>query len=240
MRKKDRLFAKPKWLRVFQFNKEVAEVFDDMAERSIPFYKEVLRMSAELCYELMPTEGVIYDLGCSTGNFLQFLLKTFPKKNFHYIGIDNSPDMIQIAKKRYKKEKKYVQFLCADVTVENFANASAIVANYTLQFVPLPQRKKLIQKIYNSLFDGGIFLVSEKIYEENPGLNTVFQELYYEFKKRNQYSEQEIARKREALEKVLIPQTIKENIKLLEQAGFRNIALFFKWYNFASFIAIKS
>ena len=49
----------------------------------------------------------------------------------------------------------------------------------------------------------------------------------------------EIAIKREALENVLVPYKVSENIKMLEDAHFKNNEVFFKWYNFAGFIGIK-
>ena len=59
-------------------------------------------------------------------------------------------------------------------------------------------------------------------------------------KRRHHYSEMEIAQKREALENVLIPYKLSENITLLRDAGFEHCEIFFKWYNFAGFIAKKA
>jgi tRNA (cmo5U34)-methyltransferase len=49
----------------------------------------------------------------------------------------------------------------------------------------------------------------------------------------------EIANKREALENVLVPLTIQENIDLLIEAGFTRVETFFQWFNFVSFVAYK-
>jgi tRNA (cmo5U34)-methyltransferase len=56
---------------------------------------------------------------------------------------------------------------------------------------------------------------------------------------RRGYSELEIANKREALENVLVPLTIQENIDLLIEAGFTRVETFFQWFNFVSFVAYK-
>jgi tRNA (cmo5U34)-methyltransferase len=65
------------------------------------------------------------------------------------------------------------------------------------------------------------------------------QELYYSFKRENGYSELEISQKREALDKVLIPETVEQHQQRLRQAGFGVIDLWQKWFNFAAWIAIK-
>jgi hypothetical protein len=44
----------------------------------------------------------------------------------------------------------------------------------------------------------------------------------------------EISQKREALENVLIPYKLSENISLLRDTGFAHCEVFFKWYNFAA------
>jgi tRNA (cmo5U34)-methyltransferase len=59
-----------------------------------------------------------------------------------------------------------------------------------------------------------------------------FIKYYYDFKRRNNYSELEISQKREALENVLIPYKLSEDIMLLKESGFSNVDTFFKWYNF--------
>ena len=69
--------------------------------------------------------------------------------------------------------------------------------------------------------------------------NRLFIERYYAFKRRMGYSELEISQKREALENVLIPYRLQENRNLLLGAGFREVEVFFKWYNFAGFVAVK-
>ena len=64
-------------------------------------------------------------------------------------------------------------------------------------------------------------------------------DIYYAYKKAHGYSEYEIAQKREALENVLIPFTIEENIRMCRDAGFRNISTIFQWANFVTFVAKK-
>ncbi len=238
-KKKDNIFKVDKIESDFQFNREVANIFDDMLNRSIPFYREVIESIGEILSKTMPEKPVIYDLGCSTGNTLIYLASVLKEKKPKLIGIDNSPDMVEKAKEKAKAYNKEIEFIVSDIEKMSIKNADAVIMNYTLQFVRPLKRQAITEKIYKSLNKNGIFILSEKVVFEHPKLNRDFVDIYYNFKKKQGYSELEIAKKREALENVLIPFTIKENIELLKNSGFSYITTFFQWINFASFLAIK-
>jgi tRNA (cmo5U34)-methyltransferase len=68
----------------------------------------------------------------------------------------------------------------------------------------------------------------------------LMRDFHGDFKRRNRYSELDIAQKREALEKVLVPYRLDENIRLLHEGGFTTVEIFFKWQIFAGFIAVKA
>jgi len=109
----------------------------------------------------------------------------------------------------------------------------------TLQFVRPIYREKLLRDIYQGLVPGGALILVEKILAEDSRYNRDFIEYYYDYKRRNDYSEMEISQKREALENVLVPYKLSENIALLRDHGFAHCEVFFKWYNFAGLIAVK-
>ena len=234
---KDEIFSKP-IEKQFEFDEEVASVFDDMLDRSIPFYKENLKLQIDILKNFLKEKDLVIDLGSSTGTFLIELSKKI--NNLELIGIDNSPAMIKRAIQKAKAFGSNVKFIEADFLEYEFKNPKAIIANYTIQFIRPLKREKLIQKIYNSLKNDGIFLMSEKLITENKKLNKTMIDIYYNYKKEKGYSEYEIAQKREALENVLIPYTMNENIEMLKNAGFKDIDIIFRWNNFATFIAFKN
>lgn len=86
---------------------------------------------------------------------------------------------------------------------------------------------------------GGCIIIIEKVLGETSEFNRKFIDYYYDMKRRNNYDDIEIAQKREALENVLVPYKVSEDIQLLLDAGFRSGEIFFKWYNFAGIIALK-
>lgn len=222
----------------FEFDEEVASVFDDMLERSVPFYKEMQRLSVVFASKYLEENDRVYDLGCSTASTLIELSKHF-KKDLNLIGIDSSDAMINRASNKAKAFGVDIEFLNDDIFNIDFKNAKLFISNYTLQFIRPLLREKLIKKIYDSLDDGGVFIFSEKLISTNKALAKQSIDEYYEFKKTQGYSSFEISQKREALENVLIPYSNEENINMIKDAGFSHCETIFQWVNFATFIAIK-
>ncbi|UOS51920.1 carboxy-S-adenosyl-L-methionine synthase CmoA [Helicobacter pylori] len=246
---KDTLFNKSLNKR-FCFDEKVAHVFDDMLERSIPYYHEMLNLGAyfiaqNLKENIYPKslpkplpKPLIYDLGCSTGNFF-IVLNQQIQQDIELVGIDNSMPMLKKAQEKLK-DFNNVRFECMDFLEVEFKEASAFSLLFVLQFVRPMQREVLLKKIYNSLALNGVLLVGEKIMSEDRILDKQMVELYYLYKQNQGYSHNEIAFKREALENVLVPYSLKENVALLESVGFKHVEALFKWVNFTLLVARKT
>lgn len=233
----DKVFNKS-IIKQFEFDEEVASVFDDMLNRSIPFYKEMQRLSINFACNFLKANDKVYDLGCSTASTLIELSKHC-KHKLNLVGIDNSKAMLERASNKAKAFGVDIKFINANLFDINYENAKLVLANYTLQFIRPLQREKLVKKIYDSLDEKGIFIFSEKVISTDSSFNKQCIDEYYNFKKTQGYSEFEIAQKREALENVLIPYTEDENKKMIKDAGFSHCEIIFKWVNFATFVAIK-
>ncbi|WP_028583390.1 carboxy-S-adenosyl-L-methionine synthase CmoA [Desulfogranum mediterraneum] len=237
----DRLFSSGTIQEDFTFNERVADVFDDMVNRSIPYYQTVIQGLAALLRQRLEQGTTIYDLGCSTGSTLLELSRQLQDRELRYVGIDNAQPMIDKARRKSElfSKEELLTFYRDDITSCPLDHAGAVICNYTLQFLRPITRQPFLDRIYQALPPGGLLLISEKTLSHAQRLNRDFIALYHQFKKRQGYSELEIAAKREALENVLIPFSVEENLQLLRRAGFEEIEIFFKWFNFTSFIALK-
>lgn len=225
----------------FMFNERVAQVFDDMLDRSIPFYREVIHSIARILDSTLENGEHIVDLGCSTGATLLQLSSILEENNFRYTGIDNSPAMLDKARLKAElfSKQNSLNFIQGDIMDMEQPSTSAFILNYTLQFIRPLNREKLLTRLFSNLRPGGICILSEKIIFHSPGLNRKYIEIYHQFKKERGYSELEIAKKREALENILIPCSLEENRSMLQSAGFVEVEPFFQWFNFVSFLAVK-
>ena len=234
---KDKVFDKP-IAKQFEFDEEVASVFDDMLDRSVPYYKESLDLTINFALKYLNENDKVFDLGCSTASTL-ISLAQHSNNNLHLIGIDSSDAMLQRATNKTNAYGLDIKYICDDIFNVDLKGAKVIIANYTLQFIRPLQREKLISKIYDALEDGGIFIFSEKVISHHSKLNKDLIECYYDFKKEQGYSAFEIMQKREALENVLVPYSEEENIKMAKNCGFSHCEVVFRWANFATFIALK-
>jgi tRNA (cmo5U34)-methyltransferase len=229
----------------FEFNEQVADVFDDMLCRSIPMYLEQQHMIQELAGKFWIPGSNIYDLGCSTGTTLCNIARAISKGG-GLVGFDNSRPMLRQAGKKIREqglgERISVHYgdLNGDVQDLKLDKAGVVTMCWTLQFVRPLNRERVIRWIYNSLVAGGVLIITEKVLTNSSHMNRFFIDLYYQFKKRNQYSSDEIRRKREALENVLVPYRTDENLELFRRCGFQIVETFFQWYNFAGYLCMKT
>ena len=240
-RTKDTLFRNVDPVTDFAFGEKVASVFDDMLDRSVPFYQEIQRMIGEMAADFAVSDTNIYDLGCSTGNTLLNIAPRVPK-DVKFIGIDYSQEMLARCRQKLEAHgfRHQHALICADlnqgVCVQN---ASVVMMVLTLQFVRPLYRDTLVKTILQGLNQNGCLILVEKILGEDSVFNRLFIKYYYDLKKKHGYTEMEIAKKREALENVLVPYKLMENREMLLRAGFHYCDVFFKWYNFCGVIAVK-
>ncbi len=212
-----------------------------MLERSVPMYQECQSLAVRWCAQFVKANTSVYDLGCSTGTLLLKLAQSIDKnKGISLYGVDNSSAMLEKSSKTLRESPIPCELFKADLNQGlSIQNASVVVMNYTLQFV-LPERRiPLLKNICEGLVPGGSLVLLEKIKSGIPDLDRTFIDFHHRFKRDRGYSNLEISRKREALENVLIPWTVEENRDLIKKAGFPTVDLFFKWNNFAGFIALN-
>ena len=225
----------------FKFDSAVVDVFDDMVVRSVPMYLEFQRMITEIASDYAKPDTSLYDLGCSTGTTL-VSLNPVMDKSIRFVGVDESLEMLESCRKNLidKGVTRQFEMVPTDLNKKiDITNASVVVLCLTLQFVRPINRLRLIKSIREQLNPNGCIIIIEKVLGENAEFNRKFIKYYYDMKRRNNYDEMEISQKREALENVLIPYKLTENIQMITEAGFHSSEIFFKWYNFAGFIALK-
>ncbi len=234
---KDHVFNRP-IKKQFEFDADVAAVFDDMLQRSVPFYTETLKLTSRFARLYLKENGRLYDLGCSTASQLLDIERGL-EQPASLLGIDNARAMLDQAAKKIDAYGSSVEVYEGDILTYEYETADVMLSNYTLQFIRPPVREVLISRIYETLNEGGVFIFSEKVISEEKKLNKELIDCYYDFKKEQGYSAYEIMQKREALENVLIPYTAQENIEMALRCGFRHCEVIFRWANFATFIAFK-
>ena len=239
---RDRIFAEVSAeAGAFEFNDDVADVFPDMLRRSIPGYAATIQAIGALASRYVQPGTRCYDLGCSLGAATLAMRQNIAVAGCQIVGVDLAPAMITRCREIIAADDSDVDVSIVEDDVRQIAieQASMVVMNYTLQFLSLEERDAMIGNIFDGLIDGGIFVLSEKVVDEDQEVEALLVQMHHEFKRQNAYSALEISRKRTALEDVLIPESIAAHRARLESAGFRHIGVWLRQFNFVSIIATK-
>lgn len=229
----------------FRFDDSVAGVFPDMLRRSIPGYAATIEAIGSLAARYVADNTSCYDLGCSLGAATLAMRQGIRATGARIVAIDNAPAMIERCRQLIAEddaanpEAPPVELVLGDIGDADISGASMVVLNYTLQFLPPEKRDGLMQKIFDGLVNGGLLVLSEKVLDEDAHMEELLVDLHHEHKRRNDYSALEISRKRAALENVLVPETVAAHRTRLTAAGFSNSAVWLRYFNFVSIIAIK-
>ena len=227
----DNVMPTDKW----EFDEEVTSCFDNMLERSIPGYSDMRDLVTRIGCRYAKYNTAIVDIGCSNGNAIAPFVRKYGG-DFQYLLLDASEPMIEECKKRFG----YLDIRHYDITnglpdIE----ASVILSILTLQFTPIEYRQKIVKSIYDHLLPGGAFVIVEKVLGNTEEIDSVLVDEYYQIKAENAYTKEQIAAKRKSLEGVLVPITAKWNEQMLHDAGFTKLDCFWRYLNFAGWVAIK-
>lgn len=234
---KDEVLPSGKW----SFDGDVTAAFDDMLARSIPQYEVMRRTVFDLGRSFVRHGTAIFDLGCSRGEALAPFVQEFGAY-CSYVGLEVSGPMLEAARSRFKAliDVGVVRIVGADLRQPFDCSAASLVLSVlTLQFTPIEHRPRILADVYRGLVTGGALLLVEKVIGKGMGNDEVFTRLYYDMKREHGYTQEQIDRKRLSLEGVLVPLTAAGNEQMLQDAGFVRIECFWRWCNFAAWLAVK-
>ena len=225
----------------WRFRGSVVDNFDYHIDKSVPMYKETHNLYLYISDFFLEEKTKIIDIGCSTGTFLKKLIerhKTVSRfKDIKLIGVDNEKDMINKSKK--KISHKNLKFVNKSIFQTNLNNSCIISSFYTMQFIHVSKRQKLINKIFKSLNWGGAFFMVEKVRANDARFQDIMNQIYIDYKKDMKFSDKEIINKSRSLKGVMEPFSTKGNLELLKRAGFKDVLTVFKYGFFEGFLAIK-
>lgn len=226
---------------VWEFDPEVTRVFDSMLARSIPQYDVMRRAVIDITSTFVVPGTHIVDLGCSRGTGLATFIERYGAAN-KYVGCDVSEPMLQAAKTHLSGPiaDGYAQIYRCDLR-DSYPDVSASVtlSVLTLQFTPLELRQSILKRMYEHTRPGGVVVLVEKLIGSTAEIDRELVRVYYDMKRHNGYSDDDIERKRLALQGVLVPLKAEWNEQALKSAGFTQVECFWRWMNFAGWIAVR-
>lgn len=225
----------------WKFDESVTQCFEDMLCRSIPQYDTMRQTCFNIACHYRQKETDIVDLGCSQGEAIAGLVSKYGGTN-RFVGIEVSEPMLTVARNRFAG---YPQSI---VNIRNLdlrsdypgVRASVTMCILTLQFTPIEYRQQILRRIWQHTLPGGALILVEKVLGATADLDALMVNRYYSLKQDNGYSPEDIDRKRHSLEGVLVPVTARWNEELLRTSGFTEVDCFWRWMNFAGWVAVKT
>lgn len=227
----------------FTFDDRVARVFPDMIKRSVPGYADIIDMIGLFARHYVQPESSCYDLGASLGAATLSMRRNINVEGVTIYAVDNSADMLERCREniQWDQSRTDVELVLGDVEDIPMGNASMIVLNFTLQFIPAGRRQRIIQRIFDALRPGGVCILSEKlVFPDRDGQQKVLTDMHLDFKRMQGYSDLEISQKRQSLENVLVSNSSDEILNMFDKAGFSRSFQWFQYLSFASFFAAKA
>lgn len=226
-------YAPPEW----EFDAEVTRVFDSMLRRSIPDYDAMRETVLDVGSRYVVDDHAIIDLGCSRGEALAPFIDRFGVRNRH-VGLEVSEPMLAAARERFGS---WADIRAHDLRTDALPPlpTTLVLSIFTLQFVPIEHRQRIVSDVHARLRAGGALILAEKVLGSDPAMQSMLVETYHQLKHRNGYSLDDIERKRRALENRLVPLSAEWNERLLRQAGFVSVECVWRRLSFAAWVAVK-
>lgn len=231
-------YAPAEW----EFDAEVTRVFDDMLRRSIPDYDAMRDTVTDLGLRFAERGKWIVDLGCSRGEALAPFIDALGVQN-RYLGLEVSPPMLEASRERFAGWIGNEVVMIRDHDLAELPlpplPMTLILSVFTLQFIPIEHRQRIVLDAYDRLVPGGALILAEKVVGSTAVMQRTLVEAYHALKQRHGYSLDDIERKRKALENRLVPLSAEWNERLLTSAGFRHVECVWRRLNFAAWLAIR-
>lgn len=232
---------------IFQFDGEVSSIFPNMAVRSIPLYAEVHRMHVAMmfCNRQWDINNplTVFDIGASRGGLFKEVCSQCsldPLVGAQYlncIAVDSSPHMVGLL----SSEMPWVRTLCISALdlPDFFDKADVISMLYLLQFIKEPADKlRLLQWAWRNLKPGGMLILGQKE-KMSDTYQSKADAMYYAWRRRNGYTDEEIEAKTRALQGSMWPDRAAWLEDQCYRAGFTDYTETTRWLQFSTSICTK-
>lgn len=207
--------------------KEIANTFDNHVREQLPWYDMVTESVSYIIKNYLSDHDTVVDIGSSTGNMIHKILPLAKERCCYISAIEKSEPMVEKLKEKYASES-CVEIIDSDVTKIRLPKAKVYILFLTLMFIPVNERKDLIERIKNLSINGGVIIIVDKICDHNGYFSTVLKRLTMHFKLLQGAKPEEVLTKEMSLAGIQIPicQTVLGN----------DAKLFFRMGEFAGWV----
>ncbi len=213
-------------------------IYDDYIVKVVPYHREMLEAFVDGIPFSTDKPLKIVELGCGTGLATESISKKYPDARIKCI--DMSSHMLDLAKKRFDGSPD-IEFMLADYTEYDLDEpCDAVISFLSLMYLADDEvRVSVLKKAYDMLASGGVFVSGEVNISRNKHYQDICMEKWMQHMRKS-YSDDFI--ESEVLDKAKrhgSPSALTDELQYLEDLGFRQIDLIWKYYGFSVYAAIK-
>lgn len=214
----------------------LSEKYDSQRTMLIPCFQDFYDTTLILS-EQVDNVHQILDVGAGTGLLSVLFAKKYPETNITLL--DYSVDMLAKARDRFQGNT-LINYNQADFSTVNLDlnKYDLVVSSLAIHHLTHELKQKLFQKIYRSLRPGGLFINAELIkgaseFEEKINFGQWAKSI-----RESALPEEEKAATFKRIE-LDITAPVKDQVQWLRNAGFKEAATYYQYFNFVVFAAKK-
>jgi tRNA (cmo5U34)-methyltransferase len=160
----------------------IANNFDSHVREQLPFYDIATQAIIHIARNYVPTNGMVYDVGASTGNITIAMLKSLEDRKPTIYAIDDSPSMREVFAERVKDLNADYFYITSDALKYEFKTYDFAVCFLTFMFFPIGERRTWLAKMRSLIKPGGALVVVDKIVTPSGYVGTVLRRLAMDWK----------------------------------------------------------
>jgi ubiquinone/menaquinone biosynthesis C-methylase UbiE len=227
----------------------LAAKFLDGIRAAIPLAEEQINVMLKILSYSSPNLKTFLDLGCGDGIMGRALLSIFPDAKGTFL--DFSEYMLKTAEEKLGPFSAGHEFICYDYSEKNWIEKlngkhfDAVISGFSIHHQPDTRKKEIYKEIFELLNEGGIFLNMEHVssksdWGKNIADNNFIDSLFSFHKDKGiprELMEKEYHNREEKDANILAP--VEEQVKWLDEIGYKNSDCFFKIFELALFGGLK-
>ena len=212
------------------FEKEAA-CFDKLFFKVAPHYAEMMDGLMETLPFKKQDRIKVLDLGCGTGNLSKKILLAYP--NAKITCVDIAENMLEMAKAKLK-DSDNVEFWLGDIRKFDLSGKyDVIVGSLVLHHIEEKDKPRFYRKIHAALSKQGVFFCIDILLSSNKYLQKLHMDKWKEFMRSNGLPTRKIHDMIRRHQREDRPAIFKDEMDILSRAGFRDVDVVLKYYNFA-------
>jgi tRNA (cmo5U34)-methyltransferase len=183
---------------------EIAAGFDDHVREQLPWYDMVTDAVVYIVRNYLTDSNTVVDVGASTGNMVDKLMPLLLERKAYAVALEKSPTMVKVLEKRFENHHN-VRVVREDVRTCGWEQAQVYVVFLTMMFIPVHERKRVIDRLRANLLKGGVLVVVDKVCDHGGYFATVLKRLGMHWKIQQGASLGDVTTKEMSLAGVQIP-----------------------------------